>query len=99
MIPFHLAVAFFFAMPGAHVRNEFRLTVNLPYEKAFPLFGAWAEQKWAPDWKPRVVYPDRPADQEGAVFVVDHGSHSSVWTLTRFDAATGQVEYVYVMDK
>jgi hypothetical protein len=47
---------------AAHVRTEFRFTVNLPYESAFPLFGAWAGQKWFPGWKPRFVHPIPPAD-------------------------------------
>jgi hypothetical protein len=84
---------------AGHARTTFRFTVNLPSAEAFPLFGAWAEQKWAPTWKPRFAYPNPPADREGAVFVVDHGSHSSVWTTTRFDIETGQVQYIYVLDR
>jgi hypothetical protein len=30
-----------------HSHVAFQLTVRLPYEKAFPLFGAWNEQKCA----------------------------------------------------
>ncbi len=82
----------------AHARTEFHFTANLPYDQAFPLFGAWAEQKWAPDWKPQFLYPNPPADKEGAVFLVNHGSHSAVWMLTRFDPATGRVQYAFVLN-
>jgi len=85
---------------AAHVRTEFRFTLDLPYESAFPLFGAWEEQKWFPGWRPRFVYPIPPADRQGAVFLVDHGpSDSSIWTMTRFDPATGQVQYIYLLNR
>jgi hypothetical protein len=83
----------------AHARTTFHFTVDLPYAEAFPLFGAWGEQKWAADWKPRFVYPNPAEDREGAVFRVDHGPHSSIWTTTRFDIQTGQVQYVFVLDQ
>jgi hypothetical protein len=72
--------------------------VNLAYNEAFPLFGAWAEQQWAPDWKPHFIYPNPPADKEGAVFQVDHGSHSRVWMMTRFDSVTGHVQYAFLIN-
>ncbi len=85
--------------PAAHVRTEFHFTVNLPYEAAFPLFGALGEQNWAPDWKPQFLYPNPPADKRGAVFLVSKGpSHSSVWMTTKFDVARGEVQHVFVLN-
>jgi len=87
------------AREAAHARTEFRITVGLPYAEAFPLFGAWAEQKWSPEWKPKFLYPNPPVDREGTVFTVDHGpGHSSVWTNTAFDASNGKVQYVFVLN-
>lgn len=83
---------------SGHASTEFRFSVNLPYEEAFPLFGAWAEQQWAPDWKPHFVYPNPPADKEGAVFQVNHGSHSSVWMMTRSDSVAGHVQYALLIN-
>ena len=83
---------------SGHAGTEFRFSVNLPYDEAFPLFGAWAEQQWAPDWKPHFVYPNPPVDREGAVFQVNHRSHSSLWIMTRFDSATGHVQYAFVIN-
>jgi hypothetical protein len=98
----HLALSAALAAGAAaqsnHTTSSFRLTVGLPYAQAAPLFGAIAEQKWAPDWKPHFVYPSPPADQEGAVFQVEHGSHSSIWMTTIFDLAAGHIQYVYVLD-
>ena len=83
----------------AHTRAEFRVTVHLPYAQAAPLFGAWAEQKWAPDWKPQFIYPTPAVDQEGAVFKVEHGSHASIWVTTVFDLPGGHVQYVYILNQ
>jgi hypothetical protein len=82
----------------AHAQTEFHFTVNLPYDDTFPLFGAWEERKWAPDWKPQFLFPHAGADREGAVFLVNHRSHSSVWMLTRFDRTSGRVQYAFVLN-
>jgi hypothetical protein len=82
-----------------HTRAEFHVTVHLPYADAAPLFGAWQEQKWSPDWKPLFLYPSPAADREGAVFRVEHGSHSSVWVTADFDLDAGHIQYVYVLNE
>jgi hypothetical protein len=86
------------AAQSNHARTSFRLSVHLPYAEAAPLFGALAEQKWSPDWKPQFIYPIPAADQEGAVFKVEHGPHSSTWMTTVFDLAGGHIQYVYVLN-
>lgn len=80
-----------------HTHNEFTFTVHAPLEKAFPLFGAIEEKKWAEGWEPRVLYPVPAIDQQGMVFRVEHQHMSSIWTCTAFDAANGHVQYVYVI--
>jgi hypothetical protein len=82
----------------AHTRAEFQVTVHLPYAQAAPLFGAWKEQEWSPDWKPQFLYPTPPADRPGAVFKVEHGSHSSVWVTADFDLEAGHIQHVYVLN-
>lgn len=81
----------------AHTSVEFHFTVDLSYEAAAPLFGAWEEQKWAAGWKPQFLYPLPPADREGSVFRVQKGSQSSVWVNTVLDLTAGRVQYVYVL--
>jgi hypothetical protein len=80
------------------IRTRFHFTADLSYPLAAPLFGALAEQKWAEGWKPAFLYPDPPADQEGAVFRVEHPGHSSVWTTTVFDLPGGHVQYLVVLN-
>lgn len=79
--------------------ERFEFTVRAPLREAFPLFGAWAERAWAgDDWQPRFLHPDPPRDEEGAVFLLDHGhAHQAVWINTAFDAAQGRAQYVYVV--
>ncbi len=88
----------FALLAAAHARTEFQFTIDLPYDAAAPLFGALAEQKWAPDFKPVFLYPDPPEDREGMVFRVAHPGHSSIWVNTLFDLAGGRVQYVYVLE-
>ncbi|HEY6389915.1 MAG TPA: hypothetical protein VIX89_01485 [Bryobacteraceae bacterium] len=80
------------------VRTRFHFTADLAYPVAAPLFGALAEQKWAEGWKPMFLYPDPPADQEGAVFRVERPGDSSVWTATVFDLPGGHVQYLVVLN-
>jgi hypothetical protein len=88
------------AMAQGHERTEFHFTLNVDYETAAPLFGAWAERQWAPDWKPDFVYPMPPKDQEGAVFRVGAGTaHDAVWMLTVFDLAGGRVQYALLLNQ
>ncbi len=81
----------------AHTSTDFHFTVDLPYDEAAPLFGAWEERKWAPGWNPEFVYPSPAADQEGAVFGVQKGAHPSLWINTIFDLAAGHVQYAYAL--
>ena len=83
---------------AVQVRTQFHFTADLPYPLAAPLFGPLAEQKWADGWKPLFLYPNPPADQEGAVFRVEHPGHSSVWTTTVFDIPGGHVQYLVVLN-
>ncbi len=80
-----------------HTRREFTFMAKASYERAFPLFGAWEEKKWAEGWDPQFVYPTTPSDEPGMVFTIEHGGMRSVWTNTAFDAADQHVQYVYVI--
>jgi hypothetical protein len=88
----------FALVAAAHTRTEFHFTVELPFEATAPLFGALAEQKWSPDFKAEVLWPDPPADAEGMVFRVNQPGHSSIWVNTALDLAGGHVAYVYVLN-
>jgi hypothetical protein len=63
----------------AHTRRTFEFNVQLPMDAAGPLFGAYMERRWAPDWKPTFLWPAIANDQQGMVFTVAHGSQTVVW--------------------
>ena len=86
------------ATPLVHTRNEFRFTVDAPFEQVVPLFGAHEERKWAADWDPRFIYPTPARDQQGEIFKVVHGQHSSVWINTTLDFTAGHIQYAYVLN-
>lgn len=83
----------------AHVRNEFEFTVDAPYAKVAPLFGADAERGWAGDaWNPHFVFPaSAPFDVPGAVFTIERGGQQATWVCTSFDLERGRVQYVYTI--
>ncbi len=82
----------------AHTRTEFSFTVDAPFEQVVPLFGANEERKWAADWNPQFVYPTPARDQQGMVFKVAHGQHSSVWINTALDLTAGHIQYAHVLN-
>jgi hypothetical protein len=82
----------------AHTRTEFSFTVDAPFEQVVPLFGAHEERKWADGWDPHFIYPNPARDQQGEVFRVDHGHHSSVWINTTLDLAAGHIQYAHVLN-
>ena len=79
----------------AHTREEFSFVVRAPYERTFPLFGAYEERKWAAGFDPQFLFPSSPHDQQGMVFTTVQEGHTRWWTNTAFDSATGHVQYVY----
>ena len=83
--------------PALHVRTTFGFVVHASYAVTFPLFGADKEREWSPGWAPAFVHPAPARDTAGMVFTVAHGGTHSVWVNTAFDAATGHVQYVYVV--
>lgn len=83
------------------VRAErtFRMRLNAPPSRVFPLFGPKLETLWAPEWAPRFVFPENgEVGPEGAVFLVDADDErpESTWIMTAYEEAEGRVEYVYV---
>jgi hypothetical protein len=67
----------------------------VPLERAAPLFGPEGERCWAgKPWDPKFLYPRPAKDIEGAVFTVQHGSHTSVWVNTIFELSGGRMQYV-----
>jgi hypothetical protein len=81
-----------------HTRTEFSFTVDAPFEQVVPLFGAHEERKWADGWDPKFIYPNPARDQQGEVFRVDHGHHSSVWINTALDLTAGHIQYAHVLN-
>src|SRR5271163_1891127 len=79
----------------AHVSNSFHFVIRAPLSRAAPLFGPEGERCWAGQhWNPEFLYPQPGKDIQGAVFMVQHGPHTSVWVNTLFDPAAGRMQYV-----
>ena len=82
-----------------HVSNSFHFEVAAPLERVAPLFGPEGERGWAgKHWNPEFLYPRPAKDVQGAVFLVQHGPHTSVWMNTVFDLSGGRMQYVAFID-
>jgi hypothetical protein len=82
-----------------HVSNTFHFDVPASFARVAPLFGPEAERGWAgKHWNPEFLYPRPAKDIQGAVFQVQHGSHTSVWVNTLFDLPGGKMQYVAFID-
>lgn len=78
-----------------HVSNSFQLIVRTSLSRAAILFGPNGERCWAgPHWNPEFLYPQPGKDIQGAVFMIHHGPHNSVWVNTLFDPVGGRMQYV-----
>jgi len=84
--------------PVTHVSNTFEFRIAASLARVAPLFGPEGERCWAgKHWDPKFLYPQAAKDVEGAVFMVQHGPHNSIWVNTVFDLAGGRMQYVAVI--
>lgn len=85
--------------PGvpAHTEETFEFVANAPMDLVAPLFGAWKEREWSPEWSPQFVWPRDAADKRGMVFTIAHGHTHAVWVNTAYDLQGGRIQYAYVI--
>jgi hypothetical protein len=81
----------------AHTEENFVFTAHAPMEQVAPLFGAYKERVWSPQWDPQFIYPLPAADAQGMVFTVAHHHLHSVWVNSELNLKNGRVQYVYVI--
>ncbi len=77
-------------------------TLNSSIEQVFPLFGAFEERKWEPNWEPILIYPEQEIIEEGTTFKIKthghghgHGNESELlWIVTKFNPQTYLIQYL-----
>jgi hypothetical protein len=85
------------AFPAVHVERSKSFVVELPVDRAFPLFEPEGERAWAKGWDPEYLHPRATTKAErGMVFRTRHGAEETLWTVVRHDPADAIVEYVRV---
>jgi len=72
--------------------HSFKLPLAAP--KAIGLFTPEGERGWAEGWDPQYLHPADGRTEAGMVFMTRHGGEETIWTMTRYEAAGGIVEYV-----
>lgn len=66
-------------------------------KKVFPLFGAFEERKWDPDWHPALVYMDKDTIEEGTTFkTASHGfgEPDYIWRINKYEPRAGLIQYL-----
>ena len=84
------------AFAGERAVRSHAFIVNLPLERAFPLFEPEGERAWAHGWDPQYAYPSDGRAEAGMVFTTQHGGESTIWTLIRHEPKCALVEYLRV---
>jgi|GEM_PF-600223 len=79
-----------------HIKKQASITLNGTIDVVWPLFDPLNEGKWAPAWRPEILYPTDGTVQEGMV-VRTHGMQGDqgklVWTVTRYDPGKHHITY------
>jgi hypothetical protein len=83
----------------AHIERTFEFTAEAPMTTVAPLFGAEREQLWAPDWRPRFLWPSPAGDRQGMVFTVMGAHGTATWVNTVYDPQHGRFQYAYVIPR
>jgi hypothetical protein len=73
-------------------QHAFVLPLELP--EAVALFTPEGERAWAEEWDPIYLAPHDGRTQEGMVFTTAAGGEATVWLMTRYAPAAGELEYV-----
>jgi hypothetical protein len=91
------------AFKAERISRQSTITLSAPVETVFRLFGAIEEEKWAPGWRPTVVFSDSGTIQDQMVFTTK--GHQDLepdytWTVSRYEPENWLVEYtVFTLDR
>jgi hypothetical protein len=83
-------------MTSLHRSGVVRVAAPLP--QAFACFTPEGERRWVDGWMPHYLAPaDAGAElREGLAFRTRHGDETTLWFVSRLEAANGVVDYVRV---
>lgn len=78
------------------VSRSATFVVNGAIEKVFPLFSAYEEQKWEPNWKPVFIYPEEENLEEGTTFKTHgHGDEPEfLWRVSKYEKDKNLIQYL-----
>lgn len=81
------------SMPPASRSGTFHL--DSPPQRAFALFTAQGERRWAPGWDPEILSGDV---ERGSVFRTRSHDRTVVWIVSAYDAGAQRVSYARLVD-
>jgi hypothetical protein len=75
------------------VTRRFVQHLVAPPERVMPLLTAARENEWAAMFQPRILHAGEPPGGLRGVFLTGSGADETLWTMTAYDEAAGQVAY------
>lgn len=80
-----------------HIVRSGTLQLEVPIDKAFPLFTPLGERDWVPGWDPTMLHPESGAAQLGTVFTTQaSGEATTLWSIAAYDGEQHYVKYARV---
>ncbi len=84
----------FSASDAITIRRTGSFELDMPPEKALPLFTAVGEKLWIPTWDPVVLNGD--GFEKGTVFVTSGRGHTTYWLVIDYDTRAHHALYARV---
>lgn len=88
------------AFRGVRRRNRGQFHVDAAIDVVFPLFGAEAEARWAPGWRPEWIHPDdaraqTTSPERGWIFRTGGDTpEERIWYVDEYSETTHEVTYL-----
>ena len=84
----------FTAAEAITISREGSFDLDMPPDKALPLFTAPGERLWISHWDPVILNGN--GVEKGTVFITSGHGHTTYWYVTQYDTKTRQAHYVRV---
>jgi hypothetical protein len=72
------------------------ITVDLPADRAFPLFTPKGEEAWVPGWRPEYLSPRSGETVEEMLFRTGSGDETTIWTCLKHEPDLAHARYLRV---
>jgi hypothetical protein len=72
------------------------IAVDLPVDRAFPLFTPKGEEAWVPGWRPEYLSPASGETAEEMLFRTGSGEETTIWTCLKCEPELWHARYLRI---